>query len=202
MQYRSILFILFSLATFITNAQLKQSAALTNLAKINLFNPGVSFEKRINSNQTLYLNTFYNLHIANKDRINSAISSKLVFEPSLAVQYRFYYNIPVRKTKMNSFNSYNYVCPAFETNYGKREEFSFDNSVTPKTTIYKIGALWGIQRNYKNHFSVDANVGLSYITYKNKTEYSPGSYSILKVSTVGIVGHVNIGYFVAYSKNK
>jgi hypothetical protein len=202
MQYRSILFIVFSMATCCTNAQLKQTAELTNLAKINLFNPGVSFEKRINSNQTLYLNTFYNLHIATKGRKNSALFSKLVFEPSLAVQYRFYYNIPVRKTKMNSFNSYNYVCPAFETNYGKREELSFDNSVTPKTTIYKIGALWGIQRNYKNHFSVDANVGLSYITYKNKTEDSPGSYSILKVSTVGIIGHVNIGYFIAYSKNK
>lgn len=202
MKYRSIFFILFSLITIFVKAQKKQSAALTNIAKINLFNPGASFEKKINSNQTLYLNAFYNLHLANKDRKNSAISSKLVFEPSLAVQYRFYYNIPVRKTKMNSFNSYNYVCPTFETNYGKREEFSFDNSVTPKTTIYKIGALWGIQRNYKNHFSVDTNVGLSYITYKNKTEHSPGSYSILQVSTVGIIGHINIGYFIAYSKKK
>jgi hypothetical protein len=202
MKLTSIFFISFSIITLSTNAQLKHNAALTDLAKINLFNPGISFEKRINSNQTLYLNAFYNLHITTKDRKNSVMSSKLVFEPSLAMQYRFFYNIPVRKTKMNSFNSYNYVCPAFETNYGKREELTFDNSVTPKTIIYKIGALWGIQRNYKNHFSVDANAGLSYITYKNRTELSPGSYSILKVSTVGIIGHVNIGYFIAYRKKK
>jgi hypothetical protein len=200
MQYRSILFILFSLATFCTNAQLKQNAALTDLAKINLFNPGVSFEKRINSNQTLYLNTFYNpsLSLINNGFLSNTL--KFEFEPSASIQYRFYYNIPVRADKMNMRNSYNYVCPTFETSFSKKYVLLFNSEELKRISIYKIGALWGIQRNYNNRFSLDCNLGVGYISYKTTSEVIPNAITVTQVGIIRPMGHLNFGFYLGKKK--
>jgi hypothetical protein len=200
MKLKSIFFINLCIIALSTNAQPKQSAALTDLAKISLFNPGVSYEKKINSNQTLYLNTFYNpsLSLINNGFLSNTL--KFVFEPSAAIQYRFYYNIPVRANKMNMRNSYNYVCPTFETSLSKKYILLYNSEELKRISIYKIGALWGIQRNYSNRFSVDCNIGVGYISYKTKSEVIPNAITVNQVGIIRPMGHLNFGFYLGNKK--
>ena len=196
LKHKNILFIFFTLFTFFANAQKKQNAALANIAKVNLFNPGVSFEKKINSNQTLYINAFYNPSIVLTNNGFLSNTAKLIFEPSASIQYRFYYNIPVRANKMNMLNSYNYVCPVFETNFSKRNVLLFNAVNNAYAPINKIGALWGMQRNYSSRFSLDFNIGLAYLSYKTTNEFVPGIRSITQMSTIRPMGHLNLGFYI------
>lgn len=198
MKYTLSFSFFFCFIIFNTSAQKKQSASITNVAKINLFNPGVSYEKKINSNQTLYLNAFYNpsLSLTNNGFLSN--TAKFVFEPSAAIQYRFYYNIPLRADKMNMLNSYNYVCPVFELSFSKKNVMLFNDINNKYTATNKIGALWGMQRNYKSHFSLDFNIGVGYISYNTKREISPNQFLNIQVSTIRPMGHLNLGFYFGY----
>jgi hypothetical protein len=200
MKLKSLFFINLCFIALSTNAQLTQSAALMDLTKINLFNPGVSFEKKINSNQTLYLNAFYNpsLSLINNGFLSNTL--KFEFEPSASIQYRFYYNIPVRADKMNLRNSYNYVCPTFETSLRKKYVTLFNSEELKRISIYKIGALWGIQRNYNNRFSLDCNIGVGYISYKTKSEVIPNTIVTTQVGIIRPMGHLNFGFYLGNKK--
>jgi hypothetical protein len=196
MKYKSLLFIVLSFLSFYANAQLEQRTKLTNVTKINLLNPGISYERKINANQTIYFNAFYNPTTEFLDRGLQNNFAKIIFEPTVALQYRFYYNIPLRAKKLNERNSYNYVCPIIETSFGKRSFLLYETPNIQNTVIYKIGALWGIQRNYKSRFSLDFNIGVGYKTFETIKEIPPSSFSKLRVSTVGLLGHLNVGFYI------
>ncbi len=86
------------------------------------------------------------------------------FIPTLTGEYRYYYNIEKRmKANKNSrYNSANYfaVVAKYGTSY---TTYHMEDGSTLKNTteVTNVGIVWGLQRNYRNRFSLDFNIGPS-----------------------------------------
>ncbi len=86
--------------------------------------------------------------------------------PLLAGQLRYYYNFALREQKEKNItrNSANYISlfasyaySGVTYYYGDQGNFSIKQALH----MPNVGIVWGIQRNYKNRFSIDCSVGPS-----------------------------------------
>jgi len=136
---------------------------VTNVTKVSLY-PGFAYEKRIGKHQTLYGKIFpaINFSFNFSDGIGGQNrESSFYVDPALFLQYRFYYNGSKRqkngkRTELNSMNYIGIVDRAILTkhptnsDYYKEERYRFKNT---------LGAIWGLQRNFKSRVSLDLNIG-------------------------------------------
>ena len=164
MNYKIILFIVFIVAGTNCLAQGDTETDITNVTKVTVLGPGMSYEKRIGKFQSLYVRGFMNISGAIEYSSSMGNMSAIYFDPALTLQYRYYYNFAKRlnKEKRTEMNSLNYITAIWETAVSKKRINSSYYDEDKFRTINTVGLAWGLQRNYKSRISLDLHLGLGY----------------------------------------
>jgi hypothetical protein len=184
----------FLLGIISTYAQYKKNIVRTeNVLKLNFLSPGVSYEAAINKNQTLYSEAYLAFAIRQSNYVgsNNSAEIEIVLIPALNLEYRYYYNYENRKEndKRTEKNSMNYIAPAIKHIFSNKKWFTNSNT--------SFGFLWGMQRNYSGHFSLNFSLGLGYAF--SGTQY--GISSSQKGFLTGI-GDLRLGFWLNPRKEK
>ena len=198
MQFRIIILFTVMLITMDCFSQDQKESNVTDVSKVTIINPGVSYEKAIGRNQTLYGQLFMNTSAEFNYSSTLGSSSTFYFDPAVTVQYRYYYNALKRqeKEKRTEMNSLNYLTAVFEAVFSRRP-FSTSHPVEDhRRSMNRIGLAWGLQRNYNSRLSFDLNLGpgllftkATYIDYRGQTTTSnEGSFTLL--------GQINLGFWL------
>lgn len=181
-----------------------QEVDVTNVAKVTILNPGLSYETRVGKFQTVYGQAFMNLSASYSYSSNLGSSSEFYFDPAATLQYRFYYNGGKRMEmeKRTEMNSMNYVAAITEVIFSKMRltDDYFDES--DRRAISRFGIAWGFQRNYKGRFSLDLNLGLGYMVAKGTTYNYNGQVTTKTVTTPTMMGQFNIGFWLNREKEE
>lgn len=159
MKYTYTLFFLF----FTLSTKAQDERLTRNVISVNFLDPGIAFETSLSNHLTAKFRT----GMTGSFQRNYVVPNQqyVVFiRPFISASGRYYYNFKQRseKGKNTSRNSANYI--ALLGIYG----FS---SITENDPFYIIestrqinaGVVWGMQRNYKNRFSLDLNLGIGYL---------------------------------------
>ncbi len=161
---KPIITILACLFLFQSKAQEKKHTQ--NLLTATIFSPGISYEMAAGNAFTVKLraSVFPGFSYSQTILLNGRSHFSFAPTPLLTAEGRYYYNFQQRldKGKNINRNSANYL--AVSSKYGYSiETFYPDNgdAITTATPVYDAGIVWGLQRNYKNRFSLDLNVGPS-----------------------------------------
>lgn len=135
-----------------------------NILKVNIINPGITYETAISKYSTLNLdaNVSFGYNYSNQD------GSFFKGFPFWRLQYRNYYNLDKRTTshKNTIGNSGNYVSIHSSYYYGLNSDRNYFNFLDGLT----LGGTWGIQRTYKSGLNINLNTGLGYNFSPNKTK--------------------------------
>ncbi|HVG42701.1 MAG TPA: DUF3575 domain-containing protein [Chitinophagaceae bacterium] len=177
----------------------EQATDINNITKITFLNPGISYETRIAKFQSVFLHAFMNTlaQIGFSDALGN--TSSIFFDPSLAVHYRYYYNAKKRasKEKQTENNNLNYLSFITEVVHSKMRISSDHIMEENKRPITKAGIAWGIQRNYKSHFSLDFHVGLGYLFTKATTyDFYTGNKKNISVAQPTTLVQINLGFWL------
>lgn len=138
-------------------------AQVSNLWKINIFLPGMSYEQKITRLSTLNIDIYMDALLVWPDKWLEQ-TFQVFFTPSFKAEYRTYYNLDRRFARglRTANNNGNYFAPVYIGRY------SIVNEYDPYKWVNELGAVWGFQRSYPSGFSLDFNVGLVY-------NFNPGS---------------------------
>jgi hypothetical protein len=136
-------------------------APTTDIFKLGLYSPGLSYEKKTGKNQTVLVNPHFSPYLSFFYSSSLGNSTDFRLEPALTLHYRFYYGGKKRaaKGKFTDRNSMDYIAPVYLLVFSKRRLSSShyeENSLRP---IHSFAISWGLQRNYNNRFSIDFNFG-------------------------------------------
>ena len=99
------------LFTFMYLSSYSQDVDVTNVFKITVINPGLSWENRIGKLQTIYVQAFINTTAFYGNNFNAGGRVlELSFDPAATLHYRYYFNGHLRKNngKRIEANSMNY----------------------------------------------------------------------------------------------
>lgn len=135
----------------------------TNLTKLNILTPGITREQKIGGNQTLHFSALANIIVSTV--ISSDYNHTDVYaDPAIEAGYRYYFNLAKRAEagKRTEKNSGNYVSAYSQLIYTKMPVSSSYFEESKRRPIGVIGTCWGMQRNYKGHFSLDLSLGVQY----------------------------------------
>ena len=118
---KMLLLLLMSMVLENCISQNKKNPDISDVTKATIFNPGISYEKRIGKFQSLYAQAFMNTSIGLGYSENFGNTSSIHFDPALTLQYRYYYNSAKReaKSKRTEMNSLNYVSAIEQTTFSK-----------------------------------------------------------------------------------
>lgn len=139
--------------------------SVSNVLKLNILLPGVSYEQVIGKYQTFNFGVYMDGIIT--DEIESSNGeSNLILTPTFNLEFRNYYNLNKRnaKGKRTALNTGDYIAPLYLARYSPTFYFS------DRILVHQVGAVWGFQRNYPKGFSLDLNGGLVY-TFNAKKYY-------------------------------
>jgi len=158
------------LAATVSYGQSIEQAPVSTVFRVNVLNPGLSYELPLGQHQTAIfsggVNTSFGLGFSSSLGTNAFI----YFNPGFGAQYRYYYNSRKRteKGKRTELNSMNYVAPVYSVIFtdGQISENAFLEEENSRP-VHTVGAVWGLQRNYKSRFSLDLNLGLGYVFGKS-----------------------------------
>jgi len=169
---------------------------IRNVTKITFLNPGVSYEKKIGKLQSLYAQAFLSTSIYLGYSSSLGSTSGINIYPALALQYRYYYNAARRKAKgkRTEMNSLNYVSALVETDFYRENVSSNGEKQLRASKIF--GAVWGFQRNYQKRFSLDLNLGVSYVYSKETTINDAGQYITKNVGEFTNLGQIGLGFWL------
>lgn len=178
-------------------AQKTDTTDISNLTKISFLNPGVSYEMRVGKFQSIYARGFMSLSGHAFYSSSFGFESRFSFGPALAVQYRYYYNAEHRKAKgkQAEINNMNYLSPAFETIFS-RNSISIYSGNYKQGAINQLGLVWGIQRNYPRHFSLDLNLGPGWLFAKGTAYNAAGQSISSKISEFTIMSQFTLGFWL------
>lgn len=193
---RLIILFVILLAPFKSISQENDKAAVTNVSKLTLFNPGFSYERKIGNRQSLYGHIFMNTSFSYSYSSSLGTDFHLYFDPSAALQYRFYYNGNRRaaKDKRTQMNSMNYINAVFQSVFSKHP-FYTGISETHYRAINSLGLVWGFQRNYQKRFSLDLYAGLGYTFARSIYQLDP-QVARKGFGTISPLGQINIGFWL------
>lgn len=169
---------------------------IRNVTKITFFNPGVSYEMKIGKLQSLYAQAFLSTSFYLGYSSSLGSTSGINMYPALALQYRYYYNAARRKAKgkRTEMNSLNYVSALVETDFYKENVSSNGEKQLRASKIF--GVVWGFQRNYQKRFSLDLNLGVSYVYSKETTIDDAGQYTTKNVGEFTNIGQIGLGFWL------
>ncbi|AKA34353.1 hypothetical protein [Flagellimonas lutaonensis] len=124
--------------------------------KINMLNPGVEYEVRLATNQTLDFGAGLQFGARGGEGYFD-----WVFVPAFNAQYRHYYNMKRRigKGKTISGNSANYIALANTTFIN---ESIIGNTVLSGGYFGYVGPVYGLQRTYPKGFNIGFKIGFGY----------------------------------------
>jgi hypothetical protein len=176
----------------------KNEADVTNITKVTFFNPGISYERRIQKLQTLYAQVFMNTSGRIEYSSSFGNTSTFYFDPAFTLQYRYYYNAARRlaNDKRIEMNSLNYLSSIYELVYSKRQISASNYIETNRRALNTFGIAWGFQRNYKRRFSIDLNLGAGYLFGKATLSDNTGQAITKNVGQFTPVGQLNIGLWL------
>ncbi len=176
----------------------QEASSTSNLFKAGFLNPGISFEKATGKKQTLYFNAFLSPYFSFLYSSNLGTSTDFRLEPSLSLHYRFYYNgsTRARKEKFTERNSMNYLAPIYNVVFSKRRMSSSHYEETSMRPVHTVAFSWGLQRNYKNRFSLDFSFGPGVLFTKSSAPDANGNPVKNNYSSFTIVSEVNIGIWL------
>jgi hypothetical protein len=195
MHFDKIPFLLLLLAATDCFSQNDTKTDIRDVTKLNLFEPGISYEKRIGKMQSLAGQAFLStsIYIGYSDALGN--TSSIDVYPALSLQYRYYYNAAKRnaKGKRTEMNSLNYVTAIGEVDF-YRENLSFTEN--DLRTLKVFGIAWGFQRNYPKRFSLDLSFGLGYVFTKQTTINNAGEYITENTGNVTNIGQIGFGFWL------
>jgi hypothetical protein len=200
MKYKLTCFIVLAC---LTTRGFAQEIDVTNVTRVTLLNPGLSYETRIGKLQTLYLQAFMNTSSYSDYSNSMGFDYEFYFDPAVTAQYRYYYNGDKRlqKNKRTEMNSMNYVAVIGETVFSKMPMNSSYLEETSRRAVSRLGVAWGLQRNFEKRFSLDLNLGLGYL-FANGTTYDMTGAKVKKsASQATMVGQLNIGFWLNKRKS-
>jgi hypothetical protein len=155
-----------SYATMAQSDPMQETLEVTgveDILKITIFDPGISYEKRIARLHTISgraeLNT--SIELGYSDAIGK--TSRVYFDPGLVVNYRYYYNLTRRfnKERNTLHNNGNFFGVMAATHVTKQP--LSNNYYEDKRRLYNtVLAIWGLQRNYGKRFSLEFTTGFGY----------------------------------------
>jgi hypothetical protein len=171
---------------------------IRDISKVTIFNPGLSYEKRIGKFQSLYGQAFMNTSITLGYSDALGNMSSIYFDPALALQYRYYYNYGKRdaRGKPTKMNNLNYVALIEETTFSRAAISSSYVNELDRRAINRIGVAWGLQRNFPKRFSVDLYIGPGYLWARSTSVDYNGYYISTRGEQFTIVGQLNIGIWL------
>ncbi len=175
-----------------------EAEGVTNITKITILNPGVSYEQRIAKFQTLYLQAFMNGSVSK----SGFGGSEFYFDPALTLQYRLYYNAKSRmnRGRKTSLNNLNYIGAVWQTFFSTIPIENTYYTPEKRRAVNSAAVVWGFQRNYSKRFSLDLNIGPGILFAK--TTYNNGlSKATINQSQFTLYGQLNIGFWLN-SRNK
>lgn len=140
----------------------KPAPDVRDVFRATLLSTGLSYEKVIGTHSTAYGHLY--IRGAVEETPYAADEFGFFIDPVLNLQYRYYYNGLKRREKgrRTDMNSMDYIAGTWETWFTRAplDGGSIErDSRRPATTL---GAVWGLQRNYRNRFSLDLNLGMGY----------------------------------------
>lgn len=194
MNYKLTCLLLFTAFSFPCMAQTEDVA---NVAKITLLNPGLSYETRIGKYQTLYAQAFMNSSLYGETDGFGNADFDFYFDPAATLQYRYYYNAQKRLENERRIekNSMNYLAAVTEVFFSKMPLKVFSEVEMERRPVWRFGAVWGLQRNFEKHFSVDLNVGLGFLSSKETIFGSSFQRQTVNVGQVTVLGQLNLGFW-------
>jgi len=174
------------------------SSVITNVTRITLLNPGVSFEMKTGKASTVYLHAYTTTLSSIGYSSTFGWSTQFQFDPSLSLQYRFFYNIKRRmeKGKRVEKNSANYIAPVYQLSFSKNalSDGVYVNNDS-RRPINELGVVWGMQRNYASRFSLGINAGPGIFFGKDNVDDPIGSYSV-NITEFTIVAHLELAIWL------
>jgi hypothetical protein len=181
-----------------------QDVDVTNVAKVTILNPGLSYETRVGKFQTVYGQAFMNISASYSYSSSMGSSSEFYFDPAATLQYRYYYNGMKRmeREKRTETNSMNYVAVLSEVIFSKVRLSDDYFNETSRRGITRLGIAWGLQRNYKQRFSLDLNLGLGYMFAKGTTYNFNGELKTKMITMPALIGQFNIGFWFSRGREE
>ncbi len=184
----------------------EEAPGIRNLTKITVFSPGISYEARTGTDQILRGHAFAGVGLSYSFSSNLGSNFEIEVNPGIGLQYRFYYNAKARaaKGKRTGNNNLNYVAGFSQLTLSKALVTDSGNEVQPDglRPVTSIGAVWGIQRNYPKHFSLDLSVGPG--IYFTRAEYDLGGPATIRetISNFTLVGELTLGFWLNGNRKK
>lgn len=134
-----------------------------NLFKINILDPGFSFEYGLTTNSTLNSEVGLGLGFSYSDYYGSSF----IAYPFIQEEYRYYYNFErrIRKGKNISRNSGNFI--GFNASYLFKPITNQQQNFIEST---EIKAFYGLQRTYKKGFNLSLHMGVGYVIANSDDE--------------------------------
>lgn len=156
------------LCSTIASAQFGKNCELRQF-KVNIFNPGLEYEMALGPNTTLDIKA--GLQVA-LDPLVSNVYEEVGFFPTVAGQYRYYYNFEKRQRNRKQIygNSANYVAPAVAVFFPDTR--TINNEVVQGAFGYA-GLVTGLQRSYNSGINFSIDIGAAYYAGKFEGEIWP-----------------------------
>lgn len=179
------------------NAQATENPQVTNVTRFTLLGPGLSYEARTGQSQTAFAHAFLGAAGSFGEDLDGQ-DYEFRVDPSLVLQYRFYYNYAKRtdKGKRTAMNSLNYLAPVVLADYTKDAITSDQVEEASRRLVTTIGGVWGMQRNYGSRFSLDLYLGVGYTFGKGTEVDLNGQTSTKQVATPNLIGQLSIGFWL------
>lgn len=186
-----------------SQAQEETKPGTVNVTKVTIVNPGISQEIKTGKRQTLYGQLFMNTSAAVDLKLLSGSESPEIdfyFDPAATVQYRHYYNGAKRsrKGRRTEMNSMNYISAVAETFFSK---IPLDGGEVRENRrfVTKLGAAWGMQRNYKGRFSIDFYLGAG-CRFAQLTRFAHPQNRQISTAELVLMSQLNIGIWLNKKK--
>lgn len=166
MQRIILMALLFS--SILASAQFGKNCELRQF-KLNILNPGVEYEMALGTNTTFDIKA--GLQIA-LDPLVSNVYEEVGFFPTLAGQYRYYYNFEKRQRNHRQIygNSANYIAPAVAAFFP--DSRTIDNELVKGPFGYA-GLVTGLQRSYNSGINFSIDIGAAYYVGQFNGEILP-----------------------------
>lgn len=180
-------------------SQQNKSAQTTDITKVSVIGPAVSYEKSAGHKGTVHAQAFLNLSFAFSYSSSFGANYFLYANPAAGIQYRYYYNGARRETmgKRTAMNSMNYIAPLYTiafSNWSVSKDYYGEEK---RRLFHNLALVWGFQRNYEKRFSIDVNVGPGF-AFVNTTlydqNYQPTGTEL--VTSFELAAQVRIGFWL------